>query len=195
MPTNIIQPSGADAALEKLRLKLASALPFVTAYGEAELLYKGSGRARERVWALYTGTDSQAGYTELMPSHSLGGFCFFTLATAQASGVATGLLNAMAKMTAQASLVIFWDYRVAFPDDHHQRTVRHVERLAAAALTAPIERTLVVTLKGTATEFGEVFRPARLTETDQLVMRRPYGCLRVDFTLEFNPFSLTQNPC
>lgn len=192
-PPIIISPVGMDAALEVLQEGIREALPWMgKVFGESELISRGSGRERSEVFAVYAAQDAgtEDGYVELMPRHDLPGFCFFHVRKQDSSNVQTGVVRGMVKVQADVDLVAFWHYQEAFPDDSQQRTVRHVEQLLTEAITSTVQPGLVLRVQGIVTPFKEVFKPATLTETDQLLMRRPYGCLRIVCKLEFNPYQL-----
>lgn len=183
-----------DAALELLQARIRVVLPWIgKVFGEAELISKGSGRERSEVFAVYAaqGAGTENEYVELMPRHDLPGFSFFHVRKQANEGIRTGAQSTgQARVLADVDLVAFWHYQEGFPDDHQQRTIRHVEQLLTTAITSTMQPGLLVEVVGVVTPFKEVFKPASLTETDTLLMRRPYGTLRLITKLSFDPHQL-----
>jgi hypothetical protein len=184
----IKDPKGLDRALMALRTSIASTCDWLdNVYGEAEALAMGEGSTRRRSLVVYDGLNE---YIQCMPDSRVGSFTCFYVDGLTGSEVKTGSNPAMHRYSADIALICFFDYDTAFPDDSERKTVRHVEEQLLTALTNTSDRQLAFEYSGTITRFDQVFAPAQMANTDPILSRRPYGYLRIEGRLTYNPTML-----
>lgn len=185
----ITDPAGLDRALTALQGRISAVCPWLdNVYGEAEALILSKGKSRPIVLAVYAGNND---YIEAMPDERVGSFTCFIADRLTADSVKTGSNPAMQRYSADVSLVAFWHYEKAFPGKGDSNTVRHVEALLINALTSTQDRQLTFELTGVETRFEKVFAPAKTATSDPILSRRPYGYLRINGNLIFNPAALS----
>jgi hypothetical protein len=196
----IKDPKGLDRALMALRTSIASTCDWLdNVYGEAEALRMGgpaltestrsgsSSSTRRRALVVYDGLNE---YIQCMPDPRVGSFTCFYVDGLTGSEVKTGSNPAMHRYSADIALICFFNYDTAFPDDAERKTVRHVEEQLLTALTNTSDRQLAFEYSGTITRFDQVFAPAQMATTDPILSRRPYGYLRIEGRLTYNPTML-----
>jgi len=164
-----------DVAAEDIRSRMAGLSWLDNAYGKAETVYRGTGRDRQRVLAVYSGSNE---YTELYPRTEIGNFSYLVLdgPVNVTSLTATGSF----KGQAEASLVVFFDLRDVGTLDN--LTAQNVASEVLMRLNTGLSYTRVQVQNYT-DDIEQVFSPMALTDREPALLMRPFGALRFRLNL------------
>ena len=172
MPSTDTVLRGLDVPCEAIRAALDE-LEWLTAYGRAELLVRNAERPNERFYAV-PDPDSDTEYIDLWPEDAR---CNYAWLTAGRVTSADG-----AQRVAPLSVFVVYDRRKLPP------AIGSDEALVYA-ICERIEhnrRTRVVAFRR-AHAPQAVFREARLKTAPEILLRRPYGCCRINFSTSWLP--------
>lgn len=159
-----------DVAAEDIRARMAGLSWINNAYGRAETIYRGTGRGRERILAVYSGSNE---YTELYPRTELGNFSYLVLD----SRVQVDSLSKIGtfKGAVDASLVVFFDFRDVGTADN--LTAQNVANDVLTRLNSGLDYAKIRVIDYT-DDIEDVFAPMSLTNREPALLMRPFGALR-----------------
>jgi|OM-RGC.v1.018840366 hypothetical protein len=164
-----------DVAAEDIRSRLSGLSWMDNAYGRAETVYKGTGRERRRVLAVYQGDNE---YTELYPRTEIGNFSYLVLdGPVQVTSLsATNLFQGRA----DASLVVFFDFRDVGTEAN--LTAQNVANEVLTRINTGL-RQCQIRVNNYTDDIEQVFAPMDLTDREPALLMRPFGALRFRLTL------------
>ena len=176
-------PQLLDLALDELAAKLASGVSWIDqAFGKAErLAAKDERGAVVYEPVIYTAARAEKDYYSLFPNDQLGNFSWFDVQAAQTFRKPQGHYYRDIETT--AGLVVWLDFRTAWPTDYTKRTVENAKAdVLEALLTGSIANSSIEPLRFTE-RAEEVFRGYNHREADIQFRMRPYACFRLDINI------------
>lgn len=183
------QPTNAtsyDLVLSSIAASLKSALPWVSdVYAFSRIL-----RDREGMRELMTYAGGNE-YMSLMPSGGLGNYIALRLQSTETRSSDPQFQGMLRQDKSTIDLIAFFDFREMGYADPDQYTEANVAEEIRAALALSASPGLYIESEALLVMPEDVFSPADLSETDSVLLRRPYGCL----SLALNVYADNQFYC
>jgi len=188
-------PKLVDKALGEIQTGIAAKLPWLDkVFGRVETMRRVKDGKTQTFPAVYVGDNE---YLDLMPDGHIGNYCFFVTDDLGKKVLNIGGANVLVKMP--ISVIFWWDYRTAFPDDVNTSNSINVVSLVLDAFQGITTRKSSLRVTGWSDDAKQIYKGftntdyyqgATSREVRQQFLMRPYGGVRIDFLLRYNDLEL-----
>lgn len=176
----LLEPQLIDKAFEEIRSVLTASLPWLNyAFGKAETRPIYEDGRKEIAPFVYTGG---LDYKKLFPDSHLGNFSFFTIKDGHDLDVERQAIEG----DAEFSLIVWFDFRKVFPDDHERRNVRHVINLVLTVFRTSAFGYSSVKMNQVFEDGANIYKGYSDKEIDNQFLMRPYGGFRLSGKIKYN---------
>lgn len=170
-----------DAALAPLQVALSSLSWLQTIYGPSQR-FPLDTTYRRYAPAVYVGSSdnsvSERDYLKLFPDDHLKNFAFFDVNGQTKFDSRIGFES---RITFTAGLIIWFDFRSVFPDDHVEQSLENVKQIIVTKLKSARGNFKVLSISD---DVSDIYRGYDYGSLNTIFLSRPYGGFRVE--LEFN---------
>ena len=176
-----------DAALAKVQTSLIGSLSWLNhAFGKAQQL-KETEKTNTYPYkktvvfpSVYVGGID---YRKAFPDAHLGNFSFFDVSD-KVEIIRSSRHNTEFK--SEVGFVLWFDYRKVYPADWEQRTIENIKVEVLAAFRTMVLTESSIAITGTYERATSIYKGYTDREIKDQFLMRPYGGLRVDFTLKYS---------
>lgn len=174
-------PKLLDVALMQIQSALVSGLSWLDhSFGRAQVIKESKNKKVIISPAIYVGVKE---YRSAFPDSHLGNFTFFDV-----SDKITVLRASRSNTEFEANigLILWFDYRKVYPVDWQTRTIENIKDEVFAVFRGFAMTGLQPVIKTTSERANNIYKDYTDKEIDGQFLMRPYGGLRIDFTLKYN---------